>query len=77
MKNCHVGVINPIAPIGDRVPTTTVEMPVILKVEYEPVENPGADRKYPVDIKGVKLVRPLSIGQIMELQRIIHEAENG
>jgi len=57
-------------------PKTTIEIPVILEVEYELVENPGADRKYPVDIKGVKLVRPLSIGQIMELQRIIHEAEN-
>ena len=58
-------------------PTTTIELPVILEVEYEPAENPGADRKYPVDIKGVKLVRPLSIGQIMELQRVIHEADSG
>ena len=58
-------------------PTTTIEIPVILEVEYELVENPSPDRHYPVDITGVKLSGVLGVGQIRELQRIINEAENG
>jgi len=58
-------------------PTTTIEIPVILEVEYQLVENPGPDRTYPVDIIKAKMKDGLGIGQIMELQRIIHEANEG
>ena len=58
-------------------PTTTIEIPVILKVEYELLENPREGMQYPVRIGAVKLDGVLGIGQIMELQRIINEAENG